>query len=216
MKIRWFGHSCFYMISDSGIKILTDPFAQQVGYKIPDVEVDIVTVSHNHYDHNNIKVVKGQFEFFNSTGLHENKGIKIKGISSFHDEVKGAKRGINIIFVMDIDGLRVCHLGDLGHIVDEQILSEIGQVDVLMIPVGEIFTLYVQEAKEVVKLIKPKITIPMHYKTPDLSFELANVQEFTKLFEPARVKKLQDLELEIKKVQDYEGNIILMKYKQDY
>jgi len=214
MKIRWFGHSCFYITSKSGTRILTDPFAASVGYKLPDVEADIITVSHNHYDHNNVKIVKGQYEIFNKKDFYENEDIQIKGISSFHDGVKGIKRGMNIIFVMNIDGIKVCHLGDLGHVTDESMVSEIGQIDVLLIPVGGIFTLDSKQAKNVIELIKPKAVMPMHYKTPELSFKLGGIEDFTSLFDSARIIKLETLELDIESLQD-EGNIILMKYKQD-
>lgn len=213
LKIRWLGHSCFYITSDNGTRILTDPFAESVGYRLPDVEADIVTVSHNHYDHNNTRIVKGQFKIFNNSGSFEHKGVQIKGISSFHDDVKGSKRGGNIIFVLNVDDVRICHLGDLGHVIDESTASEIGQIDVLLVPVGGTFTVDAQKAREVIELIKPGTIIPMHYKTPDLSFEIAGVGDFTRLFDSARIKKIENLQLDFTNKQDYEGNIILMNYK---
>ena len=213
MKTRWFGHSCFYLTSKSGTRILTDPFAESVGYKVPDVEADIVTVSHNHYDHNNIQATKGKFEVFNKEGLYEHKDIQIKGTGMFHDDVNGKKRGANIVFKIKVDGISICHLGDLGHIPDESMVSEIGQVDILLIPVGGTFTIDSSQAKRVVELLKPEVIIPMHYKTPELSFELATVEEFTKLFDSFRIIKTENLEIDIEDLQDYEGNILLMKYK---
>jgi len=213
MKIRCFGHSCFYLTSKSGTRILTDPFAPSVGYKVPDVEADIVTVSHNHYDHNNVKAVKGDLVVYNKEGLYESKDIRIKGISTYHDEFKGKKRGSNIVFSIKIDGINVCHLGDLGHIPDDLQITEIGEVDILLIPVGGTFTVDSAQAKRVVELLKPKVIIPMHYKTPELSFKLEAVEDFTNLFDSSRIKKAENLELDIESLKDYEGNILLMKYQ---
>lgn len=213
MKIRWFGHSCFYITSNNGTRILTDPFADSVGYRFPNEEADIVTVSHNHYDHNNTKAVRGNFEAFNKVGLYEYKDVQIKGIPSFHDKVKGWKRGANIIFVMNVDGIRVCHLGDLGHIPGQIQVSGVGQIDILMVPVGGIFTVDAEGARDVVELLKPKIVIPMHYKTPHLSFKLEGADKFTSLFDAARIKKPEEPEMSIENPEDFEGNIILMNYQ---
>ncbi len=178
MKIKWFGHSCFLITSDNGTRILTDPFDEQVGYTLPHTEVDVVTVSHNHFDHDNVGVVKGDFKYIKDEGNFTHRDIGIKGISTFHDEVGGAKRGKNIVFIYSIDGMTICHLGDLGHALSEEQVKEIGKVDVLLIPIGDIYTIDGDTAIEVIKSINPRVSIPMHYKTEHLSFDLAKPDNF--------------------------------------
>ncbi|WP_024833343.1 MBL fold metallo-hydrolase [Ruminiclostridium josui] len=178
MKIKWFGHSCFLITSDNGTRILTDPFDETVGYSLPHTEAEIVTVSHNHFDHANVGVVKGDFKHIKDAGNFTHGDIGIKGISTFHDELSGTKRGTNIVFVYSIDGMSICHLGDLGHALSQEQLKEIGKVDVLLIPIGGVYTIDGDTAIEVIKSINPRISIPMHYKTKHLSFELAELQSF--------------------------------------
>jgi L-ascorbate metabolism protein UlaG (beta-lactamase superfamily) len=164
--------------SQGGTKIVTDPFDGSVGYKIPKIEADIVTVSHDHYDHNYVEAVQGDPEVIKSPGEHSAGGVKIKGIPAFHDEVKGAKRGANVVYIYEIDGLRVCHVGDLGHLLSKAQAEEIGKVDVLLIPVGGTFTLDAEGAAAVVEQLAPKVTIPMHFKTPAVSMPIDPVDKF--------------------------------------
>lgn len=164
MNIKWLGHACFKLTSEKGTVIVTDPFDESVGYPMPNVKADIVTSSHSHFDHNYFKAVKGNFDIVDTVGEHNIKGINIKGVNTFHDDEHGAKRGKNIVFVFDIDGIRVCHMGDLGHVLTEKQVEEIGPVDVLLIPVGGYYTIDAKQAVEVMNQLKPKITIPMHYK----------------------------------------------------
>jgi L-ascorbate metabolism protein UlaG (beta-lactamase superfamily) len=178
MKIKWYGHSCFGLTAENGKRVITDPFDGSIGYKIPTIDADIVTVSHDHYDHNYVEAVRGNPEIVKTPGSHRVKGIKIHGFKTYHDDVQGQKRGENIIFVIEIDGIRVCHLGDLGHILTRDKVKEIGEVDVLLIPVGGTFTIDACDAKEVVEQLKPRIIIPMHYKTEDVSLPIAPVEEF--------------------------------------
>ncbi len=183
MKLKWFGHSCFLITSDSGTRILTDPFDEQVGYPLPHTEADVVTVSHNHFDHDNAGVVKGSFIQIKDAGNFTHRGIEIKGISTFHDESGGAKRGKNIVFVYSIDGITICHLGDLGHVLSKEQLKEIGKVDVLLVPIGGIYTIDGEAAMEVIKSINPKVSIAMHFKTDHLLFDLAEAKEFLEKME---------------------------------
>ncbi|NTV88748.1 MAG: MBL fold metallo-hydrolase [Clostridiales bacterium] len=178
MKIRWLGHSCFLLTAADGTKIVTDPYDGTMGYKLPEVTADIVTTSHGHFDHNYTKGVRGLFTHIEKPGQYNIKGVGIHGTGAFHDEERGNKRGAIIIFVFTIDGLRICHCGDLGHMPDASMLREIGKVDVLMIPVGGTFTLDAEGAAAVVKAVNPAVTIPMHYKTRALTFNLDGVDKF--------------------------------------
>lgn len=181
MRIKWLGHSCFKMSTKNGIRVVTDPFDDNVGYKLPTVETDIVTMSHGHYDHNFVDCVKGNFEIVNKVGNFYVKDIPITGVHTFHDEEDGQKRGDNIIYIFEMDGVRVCHLGDLGHVLTPAQIEMIGEVDVVLIPVGGVYTLDAERAAEVVHQLKPSIVIPMHYKTPVLKFQLDTVDKFIEL-----------------------------------
>ncbi|MDI6604715.1 MAG: MBL fold metallo-hydrolase [Thermoanaerobacteraceae bacterium] len=210
MNIKWFGHSCFKITSDNGISIVTDPFDKSVGYPMPDVTADIVTSSHSHYDHNYFKAVKGKFEIVNTPGEHVVKGIRIKGINTFHDDEYGAKRGKNIVFLMKIDGMNLCHAGDLGHLLTEEQINEIGSVDILLIPVGGFYTIDDRQAVKVMEQLKPKITIPMHYKTPAINFPIETADNFLKM---TGGEKISSTEININK-QDLEGQpkVIALSY----
>jgi L-ascorbate metabolism protein UlaG (beta-lactamase superfamily) len=181
LEIEWFGHACFRITGSGGISIVTDPFdGRDLGYKTPDVAADIVLVSHEHFDHNKVNVVKGGPAVIRSAGLHRVKGVDVKGIQSYHDDAKGSKRGKNVIYSFELDGIAVAHLGDLGHVLSEAEAREIGRVDVVMIPVGGYFTIGPREADRVLGLIRPRVAIPMHYKTPAIDFPISPVEDFLK------------------------------------
>lgn len=179
MNITWLGHSSFLIKFNNGIKLLQDPFDETVGYPLYSGKPDIITVSHNHFDHNYIEpYLKESPTILNTSGTWEVMGIKIKGIPSFHDNMLGEKRGPNIIYVVEGDGFRICHLGDLGHTLDKDTLKEIGSVDILLIPVGGNYTLDGKESAKVAKLINSSYIIPMHYKTPYINFPISGVEDF--------------------------------------
>lgn len=213
MKIKWFGHACFYIVSDDGIRILTDPFDRTVGYKIPKVEVDVVTISHFHYDHNYINEIEGDFKVIDKVGEYNFKGIEIKGVDTYHDEVKGQKRGKNIVFNIKVDGLYVCHLGDLGHIPDNSQVEEIGIVDILLVPVGGTYTIDASDAVKTVELLNPKVVIPMHYKTPDLKFNLAGPDWFIEKMGREKCLSLKELEVRKDNIGEYNDKLIILAYK---
>ena len=185
MKIKWYGHSAFLITSDDGVKIVLDPY-ESGGYngalaygKISD-KADIAVTSHEHADHADTKSLPGSPQILKEGGTHAIKGISFKGIATFHDPSKGSERGTNTIFTFTVDGVKVCHLGDLGHGLTDKEVAEIGPVDVLLIPVGGYFTIDAQQATRVVEQIKPKVVIPMHYKTEKCDFPIAPVDDFLK------------------------------------
>ncbi len=185
MKIKWYGHSAFLITSDQGAKIIIDPyepgaFGGQLSYgKIKD-QVDIVLTSHDHADHNYTKDLPGTPQIVKGSGSKTAKGISMKGISTYHDPSQGSERGANTSFTLKIDNLQLCHLGDLGHLLSDKELAEIGPVDILLIPVGGFFTIDPKEATRVAEQIKPKILIPMHFKTAKCGFPIAPVEDFLK------------------------------------
>jgi len=198
MKVKWLGHASFLITSDSGTRIITDPYTPGgfgLNYGEIDESADIVTVSHEHGDHNNVASVGGNPEVVR--GDAEAKGIKFQGISSYHDDAGGSQRGSNTVFRFDIDGVRVCHLGDLGHQLSEQQITEIGDVDILLIPVGGNFTIDAKAATEVCNKLKPGVVIPMHYQNERCSsFPVAGVDDFLRGKEG--VTKLDSSEAEFK------------------
>ena len=185
MKIKWYGHASFLITSDQGIKIITDPYESgayggQLAYGKINDKADIVLVSHDHADHNDVKSLPGSPQVIKGSGSKTVKGILIKGIPTYHDPSKGSERGANTIFTFSVDGIQVCHLGDLGHLLNEKELAEIGSADVLLIPVGGYFTIDPKEATRVLEQIKPKVLIPMHFKTEKCGFPIAPVEDFLK------------------------------------
>ncbi len=198
MKIKWLGQASFMITLDTGIKILTDPYT--TGGKLSYGEIresaDIVTVSHEHGDHNNVAAVGGNPKVVRGAATAEIKGIKFKGIPCYHDEVGGNKRGDNTIFCFEVDGVRVCHLGDLGHQLSDKQVAELGRIDILLIPVGGFYTIDAKVAGQVCDRLKPKVIIPMHYKTDRCGFPIAGVDGF--LQGKAGVSRLDASEVEFK------------------
>ncbi len=178
LKITWFGQSCFLIETDNNIKILLDPFDDSIGYTPFKGEADIVTVSHHHFDHDYTDCVTNSPAIIDKPGTYEIKNIKIKGLPSFHDNVKGAARGKNTIFLFDIDGTRICHLGDIGYILSSSEIESLGNIDILMIPVGGNFTIDGKEAAILCKKINSSIILPMHYKTTFTILPLEGAEKF--------------------------------------
>ena len=180
MDITFLGHSSFKLKGKTA-SVITDPYNAEIGLKFPKQQADIVTISHFHSDHNAADLVDGEHFLVSGPGEYEIKGIKIVGVNSFHDDKKGAERGKNIIFSFQIDGLRICHLGDLGQkeLGSEQI-EEIGSVDILLVPVGGTYTIDASEAAKVAAALEPDIVIPMHYLEPGLANKLDPADKFLK------------------------------------
>jgi len=195
MKIKYLAHAAFLITSDNGVKIVADPYETEdiLCYAEITETADIVTTSHQHTDHNYVRAVKGNPKVV--TKSEELKGIKIKAIPAAHDTSGGSQRGKNTIFCFDVDGINVCHCGDLGHELNAAQINAIGKVDVLMIPVGGTFTLDAQGASKVTEQLKPKVILPMHYKTDRTSLPLAGVDDFLKGKD--NVTRSNDSELEL-------------------
>jgi len=185
MHIRWFGQSFFEVTTDTeltkGVKIYFDPYGDVVGLRPPEnLEADIVLVSHQHPDHNNTGLFKNIGFTVNTSGEYSVKGVDIRGIQAYHDNNQGKDRGSNIIFSLESEGINIVHLGDLGHILSEKNVQEIGSPEILMVPIGGNHSLNGNEATKVIKQLEPKIVIPMHYKIPNLTAELDGIDKFCK------------------------------------
>lgn len=215
MIITWYGHACFKIQTkpqrgSEEVTIFTDPFDKKVGLRPPQGNADVVTISHDHYDHNNSSTLKGDPLIINSPGEYSKKNIQIIGIDSFHDDKQGAERGRNSIFIFESEELKLCHLGDLGHILSENQLDQIGEIDILMIPVGGNYTLEAKDAETVIGQLEPKIIIPMHYKTKGSKIDINDESAFCKEIGGCPNEKVDKLNIKKKDLDKIENKIILM------
>ena len=216
MDIFYSGHSSFRLKGKTAT-VVTDPFdSKMVGLKYPSTEADIVTISHDHEDHNKLDLVKGDPKLIVGPGEYEIKEITILGFPSYHDSKKGEERGKNTIFVFEIDGVRICHLGDLGERISETLIEALGEIDVLLIPVGGTYTIGSKEAAELVREIEPSFVLPMHFLTDGI-----NNESFEKL-EPVdpflrevglTVEKMPKLSIKKEEIDTEVQKVILLERK---
>ncbi|PIS09068.1 lactamase [Candidatus Beckwithbacteria bacterium CG10_big_fil_rev_8_21_14_0_10_34_10] len=183
MQINYLGHSCFKIKTQNAV-LICDPYDSYIGFKMPKVEAQIVTISHEHKDHNCLKEISGNPFVIRAPGEYEIADVSIHGLSSYHDEVKGKKRGKNTIYTIRAEDISLCHLGDLGEKLNDKQLEEINGIDVLFIPVGGTYTLGPKRAIEVINQVEPRIVIPMHFKAPSLDKkifdQLSTLDDFLK------------------------------------
>lgn len=188
MKITWLGHSAFRLEESTGTAVVTDPYSEGlVGYRMRKVTADAVTLSHHHRDHDDLSRIEGDPEILDTVGFWELKGVDVTSMHSWHDSAQGAERGPNLIFKYRMDGVDLCHLGDIGEECDAQTGDLIGTVNVLMIPVGGNYTIDAAQAKEYVDFLMPDIVIPMHYRTPSCEIDIGKLDEFLDLFDEEQI-----------------------------
>ena len=211
MKIRYLGHSSFLLTESTGTAIVCDPSGEEVGFRMPEVSADAVTVSHHHYDHDNAKAVGGNPVILDREQGYELPGVVINAVKSYHDDRQGALRGENVIFKFRMDGLDVCHLGDLGEECSSELIEAILPVNVLLIPVGGNYTIDAAMAKEYVDRIMPDVVIPMHYRVKGCEVDIDKVDEFLSLFDDDSVEEVEgDIELTRDDVDGESTRIIVM------
>lgn len=190
MRIRWHGHSCFEIAGST--VVVTDPHdGKSIGIRTPKVTADVVLVSHDHFDHNCSRVVKGpDAAVITEPIMTVDRGVRIEGFEAYHDDQGGSKRGKVTLFKFELDGLSFCHLGDLGHVVDDSTAEHLAGVDILFVPVGDVFTIGPEAALQVIDKIRPKIAIPMHYRTQGLSLSIRPLQDFLALLDGSHIVKV--------------------------
>lgn len=200
MEIKYLGHASFFLKGKTGV-VITDPYDSYIGLKFPKIEADIVTISHHHEDHDRADLVLGSPLVIDIPGEYEKKGIRITGFSVFHDKKQGKERGKNTLFKIEIDGISLLHCGDLGHVLDDEVVEEIDGVDILLIPVGGFYTINAEEAMTIVRKIEPSIIIPMHYNHPKLNQEIfGKIAPVTDFLEKMGVSQLAPIKkLSVKK-----------------
>jgi L-ascorbate metabolism protein UlaG (beta-lactamase superfamily) len=198
MKVKWLGHACFLITSKDGLRVIFDPYAVGGGINYSPIKeaADVVMVSHDHGDHNNVSAVQGKPEVVKGSGEKAVKGIQFRGVATSHDASQGQQRGTNTVFCFTIDDVKLCHLGDLGHVLSPGQVTEIGAVDILFVPVGGFFTIDASVANQVCDQLKPKVVIPMHFKTPKCAYPLAGVEDFLKGKKNARKIGSSEVEFE--------------------
>ena len=179
MDITWLGHSCF-RIRGSQAVIITDPFSPNLGYTLGKQTADIVTVSHPHPGHSYDAGITEKHRLVKGPGEYEISDVLILGVTTYHDAVKGGSKGKNTAYLLEVDGINICHLGDIGHVLTDEQIEELGNIDILMIPVGGVSTINANMAAQTVRKVEPKIVIPMHYKTLMTSRDLEPVDGFLK------------------------------------
>ena len=197
MKIEYLGHSCFKLTESTGTSVVCDPYDDSVGYVMPEVEADAVTVSHHHYDHAAVASVTGYPALFDTACCYDLPGVEINAIKSFHDSSRGKARGENLIFKFRMDGIDICHLGDLGEACSSELIDMLLPVNVLLIPVGGTYTIDAEMAKEYVDRIMPDVVIPMHYREKGCTLDIDKVEEFIDLFDEDYVEELEEDGLEL-------------------
>lgn len=217
MKIIWHGQSLFEIITfpkqNGEIKIVIDPFDESLGLRVPKLNADILLTTHQHYDHSNVKAVSGEFFLIDGPGEYEVKGTYIKGITAFHDNSSGKERGKVTVFTVEAEDIKICHLSDFGQKeLTEKQLEEIGEVNILMVPVGGVYTIGSKEAAAVIKQIEPQIVIPMHYKIPKMKEKLEDLDKFLKVMGVKNSEQLEKLSIKKKDLAvEGETRIIVLK-----
>lgn len=208
MKLKWYGHSCFGMTFSNGTTLITDPFDDTVGYPLCTARANAALVSHDHFDHNHVQSLSGDPIAIRTPGQHFVNGVKITGTHSFHDPEQGKLRGENVIYVVEADGLRIAHLGDLGHMPSEAQLNAIKGVDVMLIPIGGTFTITTEQALEVIAQAKPRCAIAMHFANRFCTFPITDETSFVSALHavrmPGEIEITADAELPAAIVMDCE------------
>jgi L-ascorbate metabolism protein UlaG (beta-lactamase superfamily) len=217
MQIIWHGQSCFQIITspkgkNNLVNIIIDPFDEKIGLRIPKLTADIVLVTHSHYDHNNVRAISGSFFLVDGPGEYEIKEVFVQGVESYHDLSFGKERGINTIYIIESEKMRICHLGDFDQkeLTTEQI-EKMGDIDILILPIGGVYTISAKEAKGIIRQIEPKIVIPMHYKIPKLNLKLDDLDKFLKIMGAKAVEPQNKLSIKKTDITQEETQIIVLK-----
>lgn len=205
MIITWYGQACFKIQSGETI-IAIDPFAKEIGLTPPRFRCDLALVTHGHADHANVDALAGGPFLINSPGEYERSGVNVVGTETYHDKMRGAERGLNTVYLLIVEEVRIVHLGDFGEgLLRDETLEAVGEADILMIPVGGVYTIDAEEAARVVKQIEPRIVIPMHYKLPGLKPSLEGVEQFLKEMGVSKTESQEKLVIKKKDLKEDTG-----------
>lgn len=190
MKLKYYGHACFALAYEGGPTIVTDPFDEGVTYAPCDAACDAALVSHDHFDHNHVQSLRGDFQVIREAGEYSVGGVRISAMPCFHDDRQGALRGSNLLFRLEGEGMRIAHLGDLGHMPDEAQAAFLQGLDVLLLPIGGTYTIDSAQAVELISLLKPRTAIAMHFRTAAYpTINIATVDGFIAATHAARMPR---------------------------
>ena len=189
MKLKYYGHACFSLSYEGGPTLVIDPFDETVTYPPCDEICDAALLSHDHFDHNHVQTLRGDFVTIRSAGAYDVQGVRITAVDSFHDKKGGALRGKNLILRIEGGGLTIVHLGDLGHMPDEKQLEAMSGADIMLVPIGGTYTIDTPEAEEVIRLAQPKHAVAMHFRTPDYDFNTSTCEAFTRDMQAVRMPR---------------------------
>jgi len=216
MNIQYYGHSCFKITTkpagrgQDDVNAFIDPFGKTIGLRPPQGQADVVLVTHNHPDHNNVEALKGSPAIIDIPGEYSVKGINIVGLGTYHDDKNGQERGRNTIYLLDTEDIKICHLGDLGTDLTEKQMEELDGVDILMIPIGGTFTINAKKAIEIVKKLEPKIVIPMHYKMAGTKSDIADEKEFCNEIGNCSATRVSKLNIKKKDLEEKHMEVLVM------
>ena len=212
MDVTWLGQSCF-RLRGKNAAVITDPYPPTLGLRLPRQEAELVTISHEHENHSYLQAVReGAFEI-KGPGEYEVAGVSVIGFPTFHDSEKGAKRGANTVYLIEIDDVRICHLGDLGHALDDADAETVSSVDVLLVPVGSRTAINAEQAAAVVRQLEPRYVIPMHYATPGVKVQLGGVDRFLKEMAVKDVEPMPKLSVQATSAGEWETKVIVLEPK---
>ena len=178
MRIEWIGHACFRLTAQDGTTVITDPYDESVGIEMIPLKADLITMSHEHHDHNETCMIVGNPVIARGPQLAQVGSVTARAVNSWHDDVQGKKRGFNTVRIFGVDGLKIVHMGDQGCMPSEDVLEAIEDADVMMIPVGGTYTVDAAGAKAIIERVKPRCVIPMHVKTAHCPYPIAKVDTF--------------------------------------
>ena len=189
MKLKYYGHACFSLSYEGGPTLVIDPFDETVTYPPCDEICDAALLSHDHFDHNHVQTLRGDFVTIRSAGAYDVQGVRITAVDSFHDKKGGALRGKNLILRIEGGGLTIVHLGDLGHMPDEKQLEAMSGADIMLVPIGGTYTIDTPVGVEVIRLARPKHAVAMHYRTPDYDFNTSTCEAFERDMRAVRMPR---------------------------
>lgn len=178
MLINYLGHACFAIENQQGKVLVCDPFNESIGYSMKKTKADVVTMSHQHQDHCSLDKLSGKYDIIKTSKNYQGNGFIVSSFKSYHDDSKGIKRGKNISFIIECDGVKLCHLGDLGHMLGVKELKLLNEVDIICIPIGGYYTIDYKVVKKLTKKLENKIIIPMHYKTNECKLPIGSLNDY--------------------------------------
>ena len=216
MNIQYYGHSCFKVTAkpagrgQEDVNVFIDPFDKSIGLRPPQGQADLVLVSHDHAGHSNSEALKGNPAVINIPGEYSVKGINIVGVGTYHDDKLGQEHGKNTAYILEVENIKICHLGDLGADLTEKQMGEIDGVDILMIPIGGKYTINAKKAIELVRKLEPKVVIPMHYKINGSTKDIDDEKEFCNEIGNCSAERVSKINIKQKDLEGKSMEVIVM------